>query len=187
MGEIGSKLEVFIEETKDLLDGALDQTIIVHRLKYRLNEIISDKECLKGFGNGSSPDKSFPIYVNKGLTVSVVVWESGSGAPPHNHNTWALIGVVEGNEQNTNYKRVDDGSIPWFAQLETLEVVNILPGQSSFIFPPDDIHSVVIPGPKTVALHVYGADLSKQWRYQYDLSSGSVSPFLGRSLGSISG
>ena len=174
------KLEVFIDEAKELVNGKLDQETIVCQLKYLLDQIISNKQCLTELGKGSSPNQSFTIYVDETLTVSVVVWEAGSGAPPHNHNTWALIGVVEGNEQNTNYKRIDDGSSPWFANLETREVVNIFPGESSFILPPNDIHSVAIPGPKTVAIHVYGANLSKQWRYQFDLLSGVVSPFNGR-------
>ena len=177
---MSSKLEIIIEKAKELINGEIDQETLVRQLKCLLDPIISNEQCLSEFGKGSSPGGSFPIYIDETLTVSVVVWEPGSGTPPHNHNTWALIGVVEGNEQNTNYRRIDDGSSPWFAQLEKREVVNILPGESSFILPPDDIHSVAIPGPKTVAVHVYGANLSIQWRYQFELYSGAVTPFSGR-------
>lgn len=48
---------------------------------------------------------------------------------------------------------------------------------TSLLLPPNDIHAVEIPEGKTLALHVYGVDLSKQWRYRVDVDTGEVTPF----------
>ena len=40
--------------------------------------------------------------------------------------------------------------------------------------PPNDIHAVEIPAGKTLAIHVYGNDLYKQWRYQFDIETGAM-------------
>ena len=176
-------LDRFVEDSRALVRQDLDARSTAEALKPLLERIVSRRECLTDCGGDSSPEEGFPIYVDDTLTITTVVWKPGIGAPPHNHNTWALIGVVEGNEQNTNYRRTDDGSRPWYAQLEKVEVVDILPGQSAYILPPDDIHSVAIPGEKTVAIHVYGNNLRKQWRYQFDLETGEVKPFVGRQSG----
>ena len=88
--------------------------------------------------------------------------------------------MVEGNERNTNYRRLDDGTRPWHAQIEEAGTVEILPGCSSYILPPHDIHAVNIPDVKTVAVHVYGNNLDRQWRYEFDAESGEVRPFKGR-------
>jgi hypothetical protein len=45
------------------------------------------------------------------------------------------------------------------------------------MLPPNDIHAVEIPRGKTLAIHVYGLDLARQWRYQFDKETGEVKPF----------
>jgi predicted metal-dependent enzyme (double-stranded beta helix superfamily) len=86
--------------------------------------------------------------------------------------------VIKGRERNRNYQRLDDGSEPWRAQLEEVDPSEVGAGETtSLLLPPNDIHAVEIPAGKTLALHVYGVDLPKQWRYRFDLDTGEVSPF----------
>src|SRR5437867_5239058 len=46
------------------------------------------------------------------------VWRPGQSTPIHDHLTWALIGVYEGEERETLFRRIDDGSNPKKAKLE---------------------------------------------------------------------
>ena len=48
---------------------------------------------------------------------------------------------------------------------------------TSLMLPPDDIHSVDINEGKTLAIHVYGVDLTKQWRYCFDIETNEVTPY----------
>ena len=101
-----------------------------------------------------------------------MVWQPNIGAPAYNHNGWAMVGVVEGHERNNSYHRKDDGSKPWTVDLEQGKVVNVLPGQTTYVIPPDDIHSVAIPSGKTVAVHVFGSNIQRQWRCTLDVEPG---------------
>ena len=51
----------------------------------------------------------FVIHRAENLSVLAVVWPEGSGAPVHNHNGWAMEGVISGVEVNRNFTRTDDG------------------------------------------------------------------------------
>src|SRR5215469_6344030 len=47
------------------------------------------------------------LHSEPGLTVLHTVVNPGYASPPHDHRTWAVIGVYEGQEDNTFYRLVD--------------------------------------------------------------------------------
>jgi hypothetical protein len=74
---------------------------------------------------------------------------------PHNHGSWNLFGVYRGAVKYRSYRRLDDRSVPYFADLEVVEDrimsdgdVSVLPG------PPDDIHAVMGLAPMTTTVLV---------------------------------
>ena len=76
------------------------------------------------------------------------------------------------------------GARPWVATLEETPSTEVRTGQTTFLAePPSDIHAVSIPEGKTLAIHVYGVDIVSQWRFGFDLESGKVTPFHGRTAG----
>ena len=170
----------FVRDAMEIRHRHLDDQSTVEALTPLLERLAAQPSCLAPLGHGISPEQSFDLYTVDDLTIRVVIWLPGETTAIHNHNSWALISVVEGNERNTNYRRLDDGSRPWHADLEEIGPVEITPGTSASIFPPHDIHAVSIPAEKTVAIHVYGNNLGRQWRYQFDLDTGEVTPFKGR-------
>ncbi len=117
------------------------------------------------------------MYTSDVLTIRALVWQPNAGAPPHNHNGWAMVGVIQGHERNIGFHRKDDGSSPWKVDLEEAGTVDVRAGQSAYVVPPDDIHAVSIPSGKTVALHVFGNNIHQQWRCTFDVKTGQVSPF----------
>ena len=173
-------IDQFVVDAKEVRRRGLDDLATVEALMPLLDRVVSQPDCLTSLGHGASPDRGIVVYADEELTIRVVVWQPRETTPIHNHNGWALIGVVEGNERNTNYRRLDDGTRPWHAEIEEAGTVEILPGCSSYILPPHDIHAVNIPDVKTVAVHVYGNNLDRQWRYEFDAESGEVRPFKGR-------
>lgn len=145
-----------------------------------LERVISRPDCLLDLPDceTADPEKGFMIHRSDNLTINAVVWAPDSGAPVHNHNGWAMEGVISGVEVNRNFDRTDDGSTPWFATLEERDPTRVESGQTTYLpEPPSDIHAVEILHGKTVAIHVYGLDLYRQWRYRFDLETGKVEPF----------
>jgi len=83
----------------------------------------------------------------------------GKTTIPHNHDTWAVIAAVEGDELNRVYRRLDDGSDPDRAELRIDREVVVKPGVP-IAFLPDDIHSIHVDGTQTTLhLHIYGKPL----------------------------
>lgn len=80
---------------------------------------------------------------------------AGMRLEPHNHGTWNLFGVYRGAVNYTSYRRLDDASVPYRAELEVAEDrvmgagdVTVLPG------PPHDIHGVIGLAPITTTVLV---------------------------------
>ena len=48
----------------------------------------------------------------------VIAWAPGKGIAPHNNKTWAVVAGIKGQEHETNYERIDDGSKYGFANLK---------------------------------------------------------------------
>jgi predicted metal-dependent enzyme (double-stranded beta helix superfamily) len=101
------------------------------------------------------PERGFTIYRAEDLSIMCVVWPEGGGAPVHNHNGWAMEGVISGLERNRNYARLDDGSAMGGASKKRAQ--HRQAGETTRPLPPNDI-TPWSPGGKTLAIHVYGND-----------------------------
>jgi predicted metal-dependent enzyme (double-stranded beta helix superfamily) len=83
----------------------------------------------------------------------------GKSTLPHNHETWAIISAVEGQEINYVYTRDDEGREPGYTTLHLEKEVVVQPG-TSIAFLGDDLHGIRVAGEQpTLHLHLYGLPL----------------------------
>ncbi len=109
-----------------------------------------------------------------GLLIVLGAWQPGHGVPPHDHGTWAVVVGLEGNEQNTLWRRLDDGARPGYAEIEKVETKLVSPSEV-LTMKSDGIHSVANRGEEvSYTLHVYGRNLEATGRRQYDPEAKSV-------------
>lgn len=86
------------------------------------------------------------------LTALHIVWPPEVDLFAHDHNLWAVIGLYGGREDNSFYRRLDDGRIEPNTGKTLLEKDVISLG-------PEVVHSVANPTREwTAALHVYGGE-----------------------------
>ena len=142
-----------------------------------LAKLIARPDCLADLGGEPFPKNSFDIHVSDRLAVQAVAWNPGTVTPTHNHTTWAVVGVLQGTERNTVYRRKDDGSLPWRVEIEAQPPTEATAGKTVTMLPPNDIHSVTISGEPALAVHVYGANIHKAWRCSFDPETGEARPF----------
>lgn len=99
-----------------------------------------------------SPDGSF--------SVVTLVWLPGQKTPIHDHVTWCVVGVYEGEEEEIRYRLYEDGDRRFLVPEGRLKTQ---PGQVTALVPPEeDIHQVSNVGEgEAISIHVYGADIGK--------------------------
>jgi predicted metal-dependent enzyme (double-stranded beta helix superfamily) len=112
-------------------------------------------------------DDGVALYLNSLLPGKTTV--------PHNHDTWAVIAALKGEELNRVYQRTDDRSNPEQASLELEREVVVRPG-TPIAFLPEDIHSIHVTGDApTLHFHLYGRPLETlTGRLGYELDTGRV-------------
>jgi 3-mercaptopropionate dioxygenase len=101
------------------------------------------------------------LYVDPQGRFSIVslVWMPGQETVIHDHVSWCVVGVHQGNEEETLYRLMNNGmEEPHLVQYA--HSINE-EGTTSYFVPPGDIHKVRNSSDrKVISIHVYGADVS---------------------------
>jgi predicted metal-dependent enzyme (double-stranded beta helix superfamily) len=116
---------------------------------------------------------------DRSLTVFSLVISPDSTTPVHDHLAWGLIGLYKGEQEETVYRRLDNGKSEGHAELEVVEKRSLQPGDIYHLLPPDgDIHAVkTISQSASVSIHLLGNDTGCIWRHQFTPESHSVRSF----------
>jgi predicted metal-dependent enzyme (double-stranded beta helix superfamily) len=107
------------------------------------------------------------------FSVVALVWLPGQRTSVHDHVSWCVTGVHEGEEHERRYRLLPAASPGARARLVATEDVVNPRGSVCGFAPPGDIHRVWNGcSDKAVSIHVYGADVSRlgsSVRRVYDL------------------
>ena len=114
-----------------------------------------DREAVREALADAAPAKDVaPLYADENLTVLRVFTPANFLSPVHNHLMWAMIGILDGEEKNTLYRRTADGGI------EVEQEVVLTPETGIFSLRADAIHAIEIPPDRPLSgLHVYGGNI----------------------------
>jgi predicted metal-dependent enzyme (double-stranded beta helix superfamily) len=105
------------------------------------------------------------IYRGDDLTIFNVIWAPLMTIVPHDHRTWAVIGVYTGAEDNVYWRRAGE---PGSSRIEAAGARSLRVGDVEPLGR-DIVHSVINPIPRlTGAIHVYGGDFTAIARSEWD-------------------
>ncbi|HVE32064.1 MAG TPA: hypothetical protein VNC18_00780 [Gemmatimonadaceae bacterium] len=182
------EIRALIGETEQLMGSDADPATRVEALKPAFSKLLSsdawlpdqlaqpDEKSRMGDGIGQ-----YALYraEDGSLCLFSLVVPSGASTPVHDHLAWGLVGVYRGEQDETVYRRLDDGSNPAQAQLEIAKRQELRPGDLYALLPPtDDIHYVkTISESASISIHLLANDTACVWRHKYDPASGVVTPF----------
>lgn len=107
---------------------------------------------------------------NGRFSIVALVWLPGQSTSVHDHVSWCVVGIHQGEEREVSYEVAGEGEgrclIPVGESVHRVGAVSVLQ-------PPGDIHTVYNPGPElAISIHIYGADVRKlgtSIRHRYDL------------------
>jgi predicted metal-dependent enzyme (double-stranded beta helix superfamily) len=112
------------------------------------------------------------LHRSDDLTVLNVVWAPQMAIYPHDHRTWAVIGIYGGREDNSFYRRRKEG-----IGLEQVNGRSLLE-KEAIALGDQAIHAVVNPMRAfTGAIHVYGGDFFAIPRSEWDSPEAAEQPY----------
>jgi predicted metal-dependent enzyme (double-stranded beta helix superfamily) len=131
------------------------------------------QDVLKAAGHPTSAGHRV-LYRSPDLTILNVVWGAKMVSVPHDHQTWAVIGIYTGREDNIFWRRLSTsahGRVKACSAMALAEKDAVLLGAET-------IHSVINPITRLSAgLHVYGADLYAIARSEWNPESLLEQPY----------
>jgi predicted metal-dependent enzyme (double-stranded beta helix superfamily) len=183
-----AQIRALIGETERRMSDGADPATRVEALKPAFAKLLSTDGWLPD-GMAQPDEKSrmgdgigqYALYraEDGSLCLFSLVVPPGAATPVHDHLAWGLVGVYRGEQDETVYRRLDDGSNPAQAQLEVAKRQELRPGDLYALLPPtDDIHYVkTISETASISIHLLANDTACVWRHKYDPASGAVTPF----------
>lgn len=115
---------------------------------------------------------------NHDLALFAISWLPGRGTLAHNHKTWAVVVGMHGQEQETEWRRLDDATKPGYAKLERVGERVMTAGDLSTCMP-NDIHTVWNVGDEvSMSLHTYGRHINFTGRSEFDPDRNEERPFV---------
>lgn len=113
------------------------------------------------------------------LCLFSLVIPAGAQTPIHDHLAWGLIGVYRGVQDETVYRRLDDGRDESRATLEVARQQTVKHGEFYTLLPPlDDIHYVkTVSATPSISIHLLANDTACVTRHRFDAATGLVTPF----------
>ncbi|HEY6433540.1 MAG TPA: hypothetical protein VIZ17_16285 [Acetobacteraceae bacterium] len=114
------------------------------------------------------------LFRSPRVTIINLIWGPGMTVSPHDHRTWAVIGVYTGREDNIFWRRLPADAK---RQIEAAGARSLCSGDCTPLGA-DIIHSVTNPIPRlTGAIHVYGGDFVAQERSEWDAETLREQPY----------
>jgi predicted metal-dependent enzyme (double-stranded beta helix superfamily) len=177
-------LQAFVRDLEAVVDQhGSDQRALVTAGKPLLAHLLQDMSWLDSRcrePRGKSVQWLLYNHPANKFSITATVFDVGYNTTVHNHRTWGLIGVYDGEEREERYKRTDDGTSTEYARLRKAGEVLNTPGSgiTHLIDPEEDIHRIynLSPHPSR-SIHVYGKDLAGQLRYNFDPDTGKMTEF----------
>jgi predicted metal-dependent enzyme (double-stranded beta helix superfamily) len=181
-------VRALIEETQKLTKAIATEAARVDALRPAFARLLAAEGWLpdefarpdltSGMGGGIG---QYALYraEDGSLCLFSLVVPSGSATPVHDHLAWGLVGIYRGQQDETIYRRLDDGADPKRARLEVARQQTVNPGEFYSLLPPDgDIHYVkTVSATPSVSIHLLANDTACVWRHRFDPGAGTVTPF----------
>lgn len=182
------EVRALVEQTRQLTAEVADTTQRVEALRPAFATLLASDDWLpkkyaepdlqSGMGGGIG---QYALYraEDGSLCLFSLVIPPGAQTPIHDHLAWGLIGVYRGVQDETVYRRTDDGRDESKATLAIARQQTVKHGEFYTLLPPiDDIHYVkTVSDTPSISIHLLANDTACITRHRFDAATGIVTPF----------
>ncbi len=182
------EIRALIDETRRLTKDIPDTRARVDALRPAFGTLLAadgwlpkdygEPDLESGMGGGIG---QYALYraEDGSLCLFSLVIPPGSQTPIHDHLAWGLIGVYRGAQDETVYRRLDDGADASKAQLDIARRHTIKHGDFYSLLPPlDDMHYVkTVSDVPSISIHLLANDTACVTRHRFDAATGIVTRF----------
>lgn len=176
-------VEDYVRDMKAIVAEESDEGAIVERVKPLAQRLAAQPDWLDSGEIRYNEAQGFGIRLlhqeeNHDLAVFLFSWLPDRGTLPHNHKTWAVVVGIDGEEQEVQFRRLDDGGTPGHAKLERTGDWTLTAGAVTTCLP-DDVHSVWNTGSQvSLSLHTYGRHINYTGRSEFDPETDTERPYV---------
>ena len=172
------RLTTAIADTKQRVDALRPAFAKLLAADNWLPKEYGEPDLKSGMGGGIG---QYALYraEDGSLCLFSLVIPAGAQTPIHDHLAWGLIGVYRGVQDETVYRRTDDGRDELKATLEIARQQTARQGEFYTLLPPrDDIHYVkTVSDTPSISIHLLANDTACVMRHRFDAATGVVTPF----------
>ncbi len=162
-------LDGFVEDCRRLARGPHAPKQVLDLMR----EALADPEAIRQAVPALAPKVGVldaPLFRSAELTVLNASLRPRVLSIPHDHRMWAVIGIYDGEEDNTFFRRAERG-------LEEANRRKVVAGEA-ILLGADVVHAIENPLDRpTLGLHVYGGDLLGAERSMWSPHTGEEHPY----------
>lgn len=176
-------LDQYVHDLRTITTEETDPVRITDRVAPLAQRFAQAPGWLRPQHRECDAEQGFGVHVlyeepNHDLAVFVISWLPNRGTTPHNHKTWAVVVGMQGQEQEINYDRLDDGSKQGYAELRRNGEHVMVAGDVARCYP-EHIHSVWNVGNGiSMSLHTYGRHINYTGRSEFDVEGRREKPYV---------
>ena len=183
MDAISYTIDQYVEDLRAIVGEEAHENKIVERVRPLAKKLASTSGWIKDDFWKCDAQQGFGVHLlheedNHDLAVFAISWLPDRGTLAHNHRTWAVVAGIHGQEKETEWRRLDDGKKPGYAELERIGESVMTAGDVSTCMP-DDIHTVWNVGDEvSMSLHTYGRHINFTGRSEFDPDKNEERPLI---------
>jgi predicted metal-dependent enzyme (double-stranded beta helix superfamily) len=172
------RLYRFLTDLEDILAEVSDDRSRLELICPLVRHLLTSSEWLQMNFSLPDPDTGWSVVMlydepDFEITVQNVAWSPGSISPIHNHGTWGVIALLDGQEKNTLWQRSPTIDHP--DQIKAVGEILLQPGDILGVLP-ESIHQVEAVGTvPTISFNLYGkTDYDRRWEFDLDRQTAQI-------------
>ncbi len=169
----------FLRDLEDILTTVADDRPRLQAICPLVSELLNNSPLLQLATLEPDPNTGWEVLILYDeplfpLTVQLVSWAPGAMSSIHNHGTWGIVALMDGQEENTFWQRSPTPACP--DRVVPAGKHRLVAGDILCLMP-DVIHQVTaIGGRPTLSFNLYG-ETDYDQRFEFDPVGGTAKPF----------